>query len=59
MSDWISVEDRLPENERVVAFTPNDDISLMYRFIPKNMFTQIATDATHWMSLPEPPKGQS
>lgn len=56
MSEWIKVEDRLPENERVIAFTPNDDLSLRYRFIPANMFKQIAKDATHWASLHEPPK---
>lgn len=54
MNDWISVKDRLPESERVIAFTPNDDKSLRHRFIPSNMFKQIATDATHWMSLTEP-----
>lgn len=54
--EWISVEDRLPDNERVIAFTDNEDETMRYRFIPKGLFKQIASEATHWMNLPQPPK---
>lgn len=56
MNDWISVKGRLPSSERVMAFTPSEDKSMEYRFIPANMFKQVASEATHWMPLPEPPK---
>lgn len=53
--NWVSVKDELPKSQRVIAFTPNDDESMRYRFIPANMFKQVASEATHWMPLPPPP----
>lgn len=63
--EWISVEDRLPENglERVLVFLRENDFT---KYIGEN---KIDTDryidgkwvrwskhVTHWMPLPEPPK---
>ena len=53
--NWINVKDRLPKNERVIAYTPNEDSGMEYRFIPPNLFKKIASDATHWMPLPDKP----
>lgn len=52
---WISVNDRLPGNERVIAYTDNDDVVVRYRFIPAGLFRQVASEATHWRPLPPPP----
>jgi len=51
---WISVKDRLPD-ERCLAYTPTDDEPHKWRIIPKGLFRQAATEATHWASL-EPPE---
>ena len=61
MSEWISVEDRLPEhNQIVLVFNKN--------WLLKNMSTDLFLekggrkwflmyrDVTHWMPLPEPPE---
>jgi len=53
MIDWIDVRDKIPD-ERVLAYTPNDDLVIRYRIIPKGMFKQVAKDATHWADLNDP-----
>ena len=67
VQDWISVNDRLPENGRyVVCIAKRNPFS---RFIPmvarieKNGWVnpiteQYISEVTHWMPLPEPPKGE-
>jgi len=54
VTEWISVKDRKPV-ERCLAYTDNNDLTMRYRIIPEGMFKQIASDASHWMPLPEPP----
>ena len=69
MSEWISVEDRLPEvhpnpviqvSDRVLVFTKNRKISLEYFFgIPRHWsggYYQIGNFVTHWMPLPDFPE---
>jgi hypothetical protein len=64
MSEWISVEDRLPKrNERVLAawnnkkdvifcsYYGNKAISVFVDRVKERTVT-----VTHWMPLPEPPK---
>ena len=53
MSEWISVEDRLPdENQHVLAYrkcrNPQVAIQAIVWFCDEDMFT-------HWMPLPDPP----
>jgi len=63
MSNWISVEDRLPEvGTMVLAWSKtNDDYE--FAWIEKDGSWDLAhsgwaspASITHWMSLPEPPK---
>ena len=64
--EWISVNDRLPEDESdVLAYSRNGEESRIY---PANyakgvwfdcIFASSANDTTtHWMPIPEPPKGE-
>ena len=66
VQEWISVEDRLPEDDSdVLAYSRNGEECRIY---PANyakgvwfdcIFTTPATDTTtHWMPLPQPPKGE-
>ena len=66
VQEWISVKDRLPEDDSdVLAYSRNGEEGRIY---PANyakgvwfdcIFTTPATDTTtHWMPLPQPPKGE-
>ena len=59
MSEWISVKDRLPEdNQRAIVYRPEMSesdvgaVSVQFGWNCKRK----KTDITHWMPLPEPPK---
>lgn len=62
MSDWISVNDRLPENHRSVLVSDNfgnvfDGIYYNGKnFIIRSSFGDSVNGVTHWMPLPEPPE---
>lgn len=69
MSEWISVEDRLPEEaQEVLCFRGTDIGALMdvYTYIGDNKWEDSYENwnygdlegITHWMPLPEPPKGE-
>ena len=66
VQEWISVKDRLPEDDSdVLAYLRDGDEGRIY---PANyakgvwfdcIFNTPVTDTTtHWMPLPEPPKGE-
>ena len=67
MSEWISVRDRLPEaGGYVVCIAKRNPFS---RFMPmvariektgwvNPMTEQYISEVTHWMQMPEPPKGE-
>lgn len=62
MAEWISVKDRLPENDERVLVCLNNVASAMCngkidtdRFL-KNGWVRWNKYVTHWMPLPEPPK---
>ena len=66
VQDWVSVEDRLPEDDSdVIAYLRECDKGRIY---PANyakgvwfdcIFDIPVTNATtHWMPLPQPPKGE-
>ena len=52
--EWIKCSDRMPA-ERCLMFTDNDGLGVMYRIIPAGLVNS-ASDGTHWMPLPKPPK---
>ncbi|MBD1220529.1 DUF551 domain-containing protein [Acinetobacter seifertii] len=65
--EWISVTDRLPEDNEYVDILINgkrrmvDTVFLdnkFYIFPPfaKEQWVEVKNNVTHWMPLPEPPK---
>ena len=65
VQEWISVDERLPEdNDRVIAFRPNEpEISaykycIMWGWSVKVSLKQHSRGITHWMPIPQPPKGE-
>ena len=58
-SEWISIEDRLPEPlEDVLVVDKNGDVRVDFRLISTQRFVY-GQGYTHWMPLPEAPKGGS
>lgn len=71
-SEWISVEERLPTEQREVlayyGFDRGDgDLGMMFTGVltyfaydkkPHFQHEEIGLRVTHWMPLPEPPKGE-
>ena len=63
VQEWISVKDRLPENDTYVNVATDGVVAQAYwhndRFYA---FTAIGVatvgGVTHWMPLPQPPKGE-
>ena len=66
VQEWISVDDRLPEDESdVLAYSRNGEEGRIY---PANYAkgvwfdcifnTPVTESTTHWMPLPQPPKGE-
>lgn len=59
MSEWISVEDRLPEfNKKVLVYIDSKEIHTD-EYIDRGYaeyFVVWHSCVTHWMPLPEPPK---
>lgn len=68
--DWISVEDRLPEKERVVlgyghsAYNPDANVSVIVLWRDEGTeqggywidpVEEWVWNITHWMPLPDPP----
>jgi len=56
--EWISVNDRLPENERVLICAYQRDY-LLAEYDNEQWWSDsigIVNGVTHWMPLPEPPK---
>ena len=62
MSEWINVEDRLPENEDMVltafkcTYIYNACIYRDMVFECMQSGDNVVDDVTHWQPLPEPPK---
>lgn len=70
VQEWISVDERLPENDvMVIGYTPCDGFMFVgyyheekkkvWRIITAMRSTKVITKkVTHWMPLPHPPKGE-
>ena len=65
VQEWISVDDRLPENiaNRVLVVCERSN-GVFYAHYEKPFWINLETDkpfistVTHWMPLPQPPKGE-
>ena len=65
VQEWVSVEDRLPEKgEEVLVFDTRENWTGFAWLRPDETWTALGFDfpfdlgeVTHWMPLPEPPKG--
>lgn len=51
-TNWRDVNDGLPD-ERCIAYTPEHDEVGTWRIIPKGLFRQAASEASHWIPMPE------
>ena len=61
MSEWISVEDRLPNEEGACLIVHSNGSDCGYYFADTKLFdadTYDFPEVTHWMPLPESPKEQ-
>ena len=66
VQEWISVKDRLPEESGMYIVTANDGHAQRVSFVQwqkKNRMWNLTGArsywrVTHWMPLPEPPKGE-
>lgn len=64
MSEWISVEDRLPDVDSfVIAYFSDDGVpsvlgvsEYIVECIRGDDYSPIWSSITHWMPLPEPPE---
>lgn len=58
-TEWISVDERLPEKNKTIVCTDGIYIGTVY-YSGKFGFEDYAPfdKITHWMPLPEPPKGE-
>ena len=61
VQEWISVKDRLPEqNKDVLVYTITHDVRKAHCYGERSWFGHdgIWRCVTHWMPLPQPPKGE-
>lgn len=56
MSEWISVNDRFPQNHDLVIITNGKDVTFSF-FDHGFMYTQLPyiEKVSHWMPMPKPP----
>lgn len=61
-NEWISVDDRLPKNDnRVLVYMHENQLSYARMDtdrVVKGEWVRWGKSVTHWMPLPEPPKGE-
>ena len=63
VQEWIPADDRLPDdNDRVIAFRPNEPEISAYKYCVMWGWSVKASlkhrGITHWMDIPQPPKGE-
>ena len=59
VQEWISVKDRLPEQgEKAICIAADGDMMIGKYTEWGWMFPCYFEDLTHWMPLPQPPKGE-
>ena len=61
VQEWISVDDRLPEKDEIVIICTDKNFIYAGELIGDTWFLDNDSwteTVTHWMPLPEPPKGE-
>lgn len=60
VQEWISVDDRLPDKNTTVIVTTDKGIvfQCLYAYDGWDLWDGNEINITHWMPLPEPPKGE-
>ena len=61
VQEWISVEDRLPEKDEIVIICTDKNFIYAGELIGDTWFLDNDSwteTVTHWMPLPQPPKGE-
>ena len=61
VQEWISVDDRLPEKDEIVIICTDKNFIYAGELIGDTWFLDNdswTATVTHWMPLPEPPKGE-
>ena len=59
VQEWISVDDRLPEQgEKAICIDADGDMMIGKYTEWGWLFPCYFEDLTHWMQIPEPPKGE-
>ena len=61
VQEWISVDDRLPDDDEVVIICTDKNFVYAGELIGDTWFLDNdswTATVTHWMPLPEPPKGE-
>ena len=61
VQEWISVKDRLPDDDEVVIICTDKNFVYAGELIGDTWFLDNdswTATVTHWMPLPEPPKGE-
>ena len=60
VQEWVSVEDRLPEeNTTVIVATDNRIVfQCLYSYDGWDLWDDNDVNITHWQPMPQPPKGE-
>ena len=60
VKEWVSVEDRLPEeNTTVIVATDNGIVfQCLYSYDGWDLWDDNDVNITHWQPMPQPPKGE-
>lgn len=60
VQEWISVKDRLPEENTTVIVATDDGIvfQCLYSYDGWDLWDDNDVNITHWQPMPQPPKGE-
>lgn len=59
VQEWVSVEDRLPEENTTVIVATDDGVvfQCLYSYDGWDLWDDNDVNITHWQPMPQPPKG--